>query len=141
MSVQAILAIALLASAVATGWYGRDVIADRDTAQALAEQTAAISRRAMRVQETSDAAYLQAQARVAAVRRADATGNGLRVAAEALAAPEPTDQCETAAARLQVFADVLGGVESEGREMARIADERGEAGTACERIAGNQLAP
>lgn len=137
MSLQTITLVAAVAGVIgaAGGWTARDVLADRDQARALAEQAAAAQRHAVRVQETSDAAFLQAQARVAAVRRADAAGNGLRIAAQALAAAAPSDHCEATSHALMVCTGLLGVVEEAGRNMALTARERGEAGAACERIA------
>ena len=141
MSLQAILALVLLSGAFASGWAGRSVIAQRDQAKAVAEQAAAINRRQIRTQETSDAAYLQARARVAVVRRADAVGNGLRLAAKALAVSAPADHCEATSRALLVCTDMLGVVESAGRNMALTATERGDAGAACERIETLKDAP
>lgn len=100
-----------------------------------AEQAEAANKRAFRVQEITDAATLQSQNRTVAVRRAATAGDGLRIAAQALAASAPTGNCKAAEDRIAVLANVLGLVESAGREMARIADERGDAGTAYQRIA------
>lgn len=100
-----------------------------------AEQAEAANKRAFRVQEITDAATLQSQNRTVAVHRAATAGDGLRIAAQALAASAPTGNCKAAEDRIAVLANVLGLVESAGREMARIADERGDAGTACQRIA------
>lgn len=134
MSLQALLAAGLLAGAFAGGWSARGVLADRDEAQAAAQLAADINRRALRAQEVSDAAYLQTQTRVAAVRRADTAGNGLRIAAQAAAAPaEPAGQCDATARAALVLADLLAEVERAGRDMALTADERGAAGSACER--------
>lgn len=140
MTIQAVAVVAAVACAVGLGigWRGRSVLAERDQARALAEQSQAAARRAARIQETADAAFLAAQARVATVRRADAAGDGLRVAAAAVAASAPADGCEATANAARVLAELLGTVERAGRDMARIADERGAAGVACERITADK---
>lgn len=138
MSLHAILALALLVGAFASGWAARAVVAERDIGRIHAQQAAEAARQALRASEASDAAFLQAQARVAAVRRADAAGDGLRVAAVALAASAPADGCQATANAARVLAELLGEVERAGREMARIADERGAAGLACERITADK---
>ena len=125
----------------ALGWAGiQQLRASHNAKQAAqqkerAEQAESANRRAFRVQEITDAATIQKQAHVAAVRRGDAAGNGLRLAAQALAAPDPAGDCKAATDRAAVLADLFGVVEQRGREMARIADERGAAGATCERIA------
>jgi|CXWL01.1.fsa_nt_gi hypothetical protein len=98
-------------------------------------------RRAAAQQEINDAATRRSEARVRDARAADLAGSGLRIRAAEFAAGASAGasdtgvaaQCEAATDAARVLAELLGRVESAGRRMAAIADERGDAGGACER--------
>jgi hypothetical protein len=98
-------------------------------------------RRAAAQQEITDAATLRARVRETDRSAADAAGGGLRVRAAEFAASAGSGavdtgaaaQCAAASDAARVLAELLGRVESAGRRMAAIADERGDAGQACER--------
>lgn len=150
----------LMALSAAGAWKARAVIAERDVntligshaiamnrladaaLQAEAEQRRTESRRHHAQQEILDAETIRARARPAAVRRADAAGDGLRIEADALAGAfgaaggdtEAPGSCPAAAAALRVQADVLADMERTGRELALAAEERGAAGAVCEAL-------
>lgn len=153
----ALVALALLAAAAAGGWQARAVIADRDIAtleaahqlvwstheqKARAEevtQRAEEARRATSLREIADAAHTRTKARATAVRTAAAAGDGLRIDATAFAARDSpassdpgTTDLSAADDRAAVLANMLADVELLGREMARVADEARDAGSACQ---------
>jgi hypothetical protein len=115
-------------------------------AQAEAERETRRREAALR-KELDDA--LAARDRAAAdARHADAAAVGLRHAARAAAAacggasaghPAAAGGGQAAVSAGDLLADVLGRMDEAGRELARVADERGTAGGLCER-AWNGLA-
>lgn len=110
--------------------------AAEDAAQA--QREAATAQRHAQVADdlraVADTAAVQTRARAVAVRAAAVAGDGLRVAATDFAASSADPgSCAATAATARVLADLLGRVEARGRRMAEIADERGDAGAACER--------
>lgn len=155
------IAAASLLIGGAAGYAARGVIADRDLAATKATydserakaadasrvaETAARreeQRRTVALQEISDAASIRALHRADASRAADVAGNGLRVQAASFAASasaaagdsEVAGDCKAAGDAARVLAELLGRVEEAGRRMAAVADERGDAGQACERAA------
>ena len=97
-------------------------------------------RRSSAAQEVERVAQNQAARVRAHVVGARAAGDGLRVAAAAFASgggaashPGTAASSSPAGDRSQVLADMLGRAVAEAVELARIADERGTAGAACER--------
>lgn len=152
-------ALALLALGCAGGWgaqgwraeariaaltaeHARQRAAQAENAQLRERSARADERRlAAAQQEINDAAHRKTLARLADARAAAAAGDGLRIRAAELAAsasagardPGAAAQCKAAEDAARVLADVLGRVEEAGRRMAAIADERGDAGAACER--------
>ena len=117
------------ADSVRVEWAAADAAAAQAGRLLARERAAAMAR--------IDAAATAQARRVAADRAgAAAAGDGLRQRAAAVAA-----RCDTGAASAgtaagnpgAVLADVLGRLESAGRELAAVADERGVAGSACER--------
>lgn len=102
--------------------------------QADLEQTRAAAKNN---QEINDAATRRTTARQAQRRAADAAGNGLRISAAAFAASAsagPADRCDATRAAARVLADMLASVEDRGRRVAEIADERRDAGLACQQF-------
>ena len=97
-------------------------------------------RRSVAAQEVERHAQNQAARVRVDVGGARAAGDGLRVTAAAFAAgggpardSGPAAGGAAAGDRSQVLADMLGRAVAEAVELARIADERGTAGAACER--------
>lgn len=129
------------AALVLLAWGGinkhRAAVATRAAAEAREQAASAqeAARRLDTLQEVTDAATIRLQARPAALRAAAAAGDGLRLRAAELAASAaaPAADCTPAADASRVLADVLGRLEEAGRRAAAIADERGDAGAACER--------
>lgn len=150
----AVLALGFAGGWGAQGWRGqaRVAVLAAEHAQQLAAQAsdarvreslarAEEQRRAAAQQEIADAATLLAQRRERDRRAADVAGGGLRIRAVEFAAgagagasdPGATAQCQATEDAARVLAELLGRVEAAGRRMAAIADERGDAGVACER--------
>lgn len=147
LTAQLLAATLALLLAFGAGWAVRDksatvaVLACEQRAKDLEAQRQALAtveeaRQSAAVQKVDDEAKPIARARADHRRAADVAGAGLRVSAQALArdpAPaEPPGQCEAARRTSALFADLLAAVEEEGRRMAATADERGDAGTACQ---------
>lgn len=94
-------------------------------------------------QEIAREAEEQARRHAAAMAAGAVAGNGLRDRAASLAAtatrcpaasdPTTAPSGPSAGSPAAVLADVLGRLETAGRELAAVADARGAAGAACER--------
>ena len=158
-SVKAAAAGFALTLAAYGGWSARGAIADRALALLRAEHAeqiaasnaaaAAAGRRERQreadwnrdYREIADDAQEQIDRARADAARAARAADGLRAAAQAAAracrgAGEGAAAAEGGASAADaglVFADVLGGMDARGRELAALADERGAAGAACER--------
>jgi hypothetical protein len=114
------------------------------TVERITQYRAETDRRVKVLQEALDAANLQTQALRADAERARAAAVGLHDAAatvagrcdargDAAADPAAAGPGAAAGGAGQLLADVLGEVESAGRAMAAEADQRGAAGSLCER--------
>lgn len=99
-------------------------------------------RRQVRQQEAADAAQITRAQHVAAQSRADIAGAGLRDRAAKLAAAcggrsaadtAPAGERAAAESAGRVLAELLGRAVDRARILAATADERGAAGTECER--------
>lgn len=145
MNLYAIAAASLLASALAfgagwtaNGWRLGARIAglQADQERANADEQRAGLQRAFRVQEVADTATARALARPALRRAADVAGNGLRLRTEATGRAvrdaAAAGDCKAAADAFDLQADVSRRLEEAGRELADVADQRGDAGLACQ---------
>ena len=123
---------------------GAQLLAERGRAAELREAAyrdalLTTTRRLSALQETTDEAIAQA-ARDRAAAAAAAADRRVRERATALVAraaaadPAAADGCAPAANAARVLADLLRRADERAGLLARIADERGTAGRACERL-------
>lgn len=123
------------------------MIAEAETVRANAEreQRAEEQRRRAAMQEIVDDATRKARDSALAAADARRAADGLRQRFAALfascagaAGPDPSaaGASPSADGTAGMLADVLGGLESRARRYAEIADQRGDAGGACERSYG-----
>lgn len=109
-----------------------------DRADAVAKTAAENNRRLLAVQESSDAAHLQAQRDRVARAAAERAHTGLLERIAALQAgsrpsdPTAAGQCQAATAAVDVLADVLRRADARAGELAAVADAAITAGQACE---------
>jgi hypothetical protein len=142
----AVLVLAFVAGWLVNGWRYQAMVSaiEADHATELEAATTAAraeeQRRFAATQRINDAATARTRARAAARGLADTAGGGLRIRADSIAAAasaaSTSSECAAAADSARVLADVLGRLETAGRRAAATADERGDAGAACEAWAG-----